>query len=111
MVGAIIMTVLQKKENIKTLYQLGAPVAQLQSVFFTQGVLLSGLGGGIGFLVALVLVVLQKTTPFIQIPGSYLAYPVALEWSAFWTVLIIVGGLSALVSWLTAKVVKGVIRG
>ena len=80
-------------------------------MFFTQGVLLSGLGGGIGFLVALVLVVLQKTIPFIQIPGSYLEYPVALEWSAFWTVLIIVGGLSALVSWLTAKVVKGVIRG
>ena len=110
-VGAIIMTVLEKKENIKTLYQLGAPVAQLQRVFFTQGILLSGVGGGIGFLVALVLVVLQKTMPFIQIPGSYLAYPVALEWSAFWTVLIIVGGLSTLVSWLTAKVVKGVVRG
>ena len=66
--------------------------------------------GGIGFLVALVLVVLQKTTPFVQIPGSYLAYPVALEWSAFWTVLLVVGALSTLVSWLTAKVVKGVVR-
>ena len=110
-VGAIIMTVLEKKENIKTLYQLGAPVTALQRVFFSQGVLLSGVGGGIGFLVALVLVVLQKTTPFVQIPGSYLAYPVALEWSAFWTVLLVVGGLSTLVSWLTAKVVKGVVRG
>lgn len=110
-VGAIIMTVLEKKENINTLYQLGAPVTALQRVFFNQGVLLSGVGGGIGFLVALVLVVLQKTTSFIQIPGSYLAYPVALEWSAFWTVLLVVGGLSTLVSWLTAKVVKGVVKG
>lgn len=109
-VGAIIMTVLEKKENIKTLFQLGAPVTRLQQVFFRQGVLLSGVGGGIGFLVALVLVVLQKTTAFVQIPGSYLAYPVALEWSAFWTVFLVVGGLSTLVSWLTAKVVKGVVR-
>jgi lipoprotein-releasing system permease protein len=109
-VGAIIMTVLEKKENIKTLYQLGAPVTRLQQVFFRQGVLLSGVGGGIGLLVALVLVVLQKTTAFVQIPGSYLAYPVALEWSAFWTVFLVVGGLSTLVSWLTAKVVKGVVR-
>ena len=110
-VGAIIMTVLEKKENINTLYQLGAPVTALQRVFFNQGVLLSGVGGGIGLLVALVLVVLQKITPFVQIPGSYLAYPVALEWSAFWTVLLVVGGLSTLVSWLTAKVVKGVVKG
>lgn len=109
-VGAIIMTVLEKKENIKTLFQLGAPVTRLQQVFFRQGVLLSGVGGGIGLLVALVLVVLQKTTAFVQIPGSYLAYPVALEWSAFWTVFLVVGGLSTLVSWLTAKVVKGVVR-
>ncbi len=109
-VGAIIMTVLEKKENIKTLYQLGAPIGALQRVFFSQGVLLSGVGGGIGFLVALVVVVLQKTTPFVQIPGSYLAYPVALEWSAFWTVFFVVGGLCTLVSWLTAKVVKGVVH-
>lgn len=108
-VGAIIMTLLEKKENIKTLYQLGAPRTALRAVFFRQGLLLSGVGGGIGFLIALLLVMLQKTTGYVQIPGSYLPYPVTLEWSAFWTVLIVVGGLSTLVSWLSSGVVKAVV--
>ena len=108
-VGAAIMTLLEKRENIKTLHYLGASFASLRAVFFRQGLLLSGVGGGIGFLIALLLVVLQKATGYIQIPGSYLPYPVALDWSAFWTVLIVVGVLSALVSWLSSGVVKSII--
>jgi len=108
-VGAIIMTLLEKKENIKTLHQLGAPQTTLRTVFFTQGLLLSLVGGGIGLLLAVAFVWLQKTYALVQIPGSYLPYPVALEWSSLWTVLLVVGGLSTLVAWLTSGVVKGVL--
>ena len=108
-VGAIIMTLLEKKENIKTLHQLGAPQTTLRTVFLTQGLLLSLVGGGIGLLLAVAFVWLQKTYAFVQIPGSYLPYPVVLEWSSLWTVLLVVGGLSTLVAWLTSGVVKGVL--
>ena len=108
-VGAIIMTLLEKKENIKTLHQLGAPQTTLRTVFFTQGLLLALVGGGIGLLLAIAFVWLQKTYALVQIPGSYLPYPVALEWSALWTVLLVVGGLSILVAWLTSGVVKAVV--
>lgn len=108
-VGAIIMTLLEKKENIKTLHQLGAPQTRLRAVFFTQGLLLSLVGGGIGLLLAVAFVWLQKTYALVQIPGSYLPYPVTLQWSSLWTVLLVVGGLSTLVAWLTSGVVKGVL--
>ena len=108
-VGAIIMTLLEKKENIKTLHQLGVPQTTLRTVFLTQGLLLSLVGGGIGLLLAVAFVWLQKTYAFVQIPGSYLPYPVVLEWSSLWTVLLVVGGLSTLVAWLTSGVVKGVL--
>ena len=108
-VGAIIMTLLEKKENIKTLHQLGAPQTRLRTVFFTQGLLLSFVGGGMGLLLAVAFVWLQKTYALVQIPGSYLPYPVALERSALWTVFLVVGGLSTLVAWLTSGVVKGVL--
>lgn len=108
-VGAIIMTVLEKRENVKTLHQLGAPRAALRAVFFVQGLFLSVVGGGIGLLLALLFVWVQKTYALVQIPGSYLPYPVALEWSSLWTVLPVVGGLSVLVAWLTSGVVKGVL--
>ncbi len=108
-VGAIIMTLLEKKRNIKTLYQLGAPLPKLRRVFFIQGILLSGTGSAIGLALAFLLVYAQKSFSLIHIPGSYLPYPVALEWSTLWIILTLVGGLSTLVSWLTSRVVKGVV--
>ena len=108
-VGAIIMTLLEKKRNIKTLYQLGAPLTKIRRVFFIQGVLLSGTGSAVGLALAFLLVYVQKSFSLIHIPGSYLPYPVALEWSTLWIILTLVGGLSTLVSWLTSRVVKGVV--
>lgn len=110
-VGAIIMTLLEKKGNIKTLHQLGATAPSLRRVFFMQGLLLSGLGSGIGLLLAILVVWLQKSFAVFSIPGSGLPYPVALEWSSFWTVVLVVGGLTTVVSWLASAVVKGVVRG
>jgi lipoprotein-releasing system permease protein len=109
-VGAVIMTLLEKKGNLKTLHQLGATTRSLRGVFFMQGLLLSGLGSGVGLLLAVLVVWLQKTYAVFSIPGSGLPYPVALEWSPFWTVVLVVGGLTTIVSWLAAAVVKGVIR-
>ncbi|MBL19632.1 MAG: hypothetical protein CMC82_07405 [Flavobacteriaceae bacterium] len=109
-VGAIIMTLLEKKGNIKTLHQLGATAPSLRRVFFTLGLLLSGLGSVVGLLLAILVVWLQKSFAFFSIPGSGLPYPVALEWSSFWTVILVVSGLTTLVSWLASAVVKGVIE-
>ena len=109
-VGAIIMTLLEKKGNIKTLHQLGATAPSLRRVFFMQGLLLSGLGSGLGLLLAILVVWLQKSFSFFSIPGSGLPHPVALEWSSFWTVVLVVGGLTTVVSWLASAVVKGVIK-
>jgi lipoprotein-releasing system permease protein len=75
-----------------------------------QGLLLSGLGSGIGLLLAILVVWLQKSFAFFSIPGSGLPYPVALEWSSFWTVVLVVGGLTTVVSWLASAEVKGVIK-
>ena len=109
-VGAIIMTLLEKKGNIKTLHQLGATVPSLRNVFFIQGLLLSGLGSGLGLLLAVLVVWLQKSSAFFNIPGSGLPYPVALEWTSFWVVLLVVGSLTTIVSWLATAVVRGVIE-
>ena len=108
-VGAIIMTLLEKKSNIKTLHQLGAPKPSLRRVFFLQGLLLSGSGGGVGLLLGVWMVWAQKAFSIFYVPGSALPYPVALEWSSFWTVLLVVGSLTTVVAWLTSAVVKRVV--
>ena len=42
-VGSIIVMILDKRENIKTLYNLGATPNQIKNIFFLQGMLMTGL--------------------------------------------------------------------
>lgn len=73
--GAMIMMILDKKDNLKTLYHLGVMPQQLQRIFLYQGTLLCALGGLIGLLLGILIVVLQQQFKWVMITES-LAYPV-----------------------------------
>jgi lipoprotein-releasing system permease protein len=75
LIGALIMMVLDKKSNLKTLYNLGTEVKDLRKIFLLQGTLLSVFGGAIGLLFGIIIVVLQQQFQWIMITPS-LAYPV-----------------------------------
>ena len=74
-IGAIIMMILDKKENLKTLFSLGTTIKEIKKIFIFQGLLLTFSGLIIGLLMAIVFVLLQKSFQFIMITPS-LAYPV-----------------------------------
>ena len=74
--GAIIMMILDKRGNLKTLYNLGTEVKDLRKIFLFQGTLLSVLGGGLGLVLGIILVLIQQQFEVIMITPS-LAYPVA----------------------------------
>jgi len=74
--GAIIMMILDKRGNLKTLYNLGTEVKDLRKIFLLQGTLLSVLGGLFGLSIGVVLVLIQQQFEVIMITPS-LAYPVA----------------------------------
>jgi lipoprotein-releasing system permease protein len=77
-VGAIIMMILDKKKNLKTLLDLGAEVGSLRRIFFIQGTLMTLSGGIIGLLIGVTFVWLQINYKLIYIaPG--IAYPFAME--------------------------------
>lgn len=73
--GAIIMMILDKRGNLKTLYNLGTEVKDLRKIFLLQGTLLSVLGGLFGLSIGIVLVLIQQQFEVIMITPS-LAYPV-----------------------------------
>ena len=75
LIGALIMMVLDKKSNLKTLYNLGTEVKDLRKIFLLQGTLLSVFGGAIGLFLGIIIVVLQQLFQWIMITPS-LAYPV-----------------------------------
>jgi lipoprotein-releasing system permease protein len=77
-VGSIIMMILDKKKNLKTLLDLGAEVGQLRRIFFLQGSLMTISGGIIGLLIGMGIVYAQLSFKLVYIaPG--LPYPVAME--------------------------------
>ena len=73
--GAIIMMILDKRSNLKTLYNLGTEVKDLRKIFLLQGTLLSVLGGVLGLFLGIVLVLIQQQFEVIMITPT-LAYPV-----------------------------------
>jgi len=77
-VGAIIMMILDKQQNSKTLYSLGTTIKELRRIYFVQGVLVTGFGGLIGVLIGVLLIWSQLAFGWLRITPS-LAYPVKFE--------------------------------
>ncbi|MCG9792107.1 ABC transporter permease [Flavobacterium algicola] len=75
LIGALIMMILDKKGNLKTLFNLGVEIKSLRKIFLLQGTLLSFFGGLIGLLLGIVIVLLQQHYELIMITPT-LAYPV-----------------------------------
>ncbi|MEM8998633.1 MAG: FtsX-like permease family protein [Bacteroidota bacterium] len=74
-VGAIIMMILDKQQNSKTLFSLGATIPSLRRIYFIQGVLVTSLGGLIGVGLGSLLIVSQLAFGWLKITPS-LSYPV-----------------------------------
>ena len=110
LIGALIMMVLDKKNNLKTLYNLGAEVKDLKKIFLLQGSLLTIIGGIIGLVLGIIIVVIQQQFKLIMITDS-LAYPVVFS---IQNVLIVMGTIVALgfISSLIAssRVTKGLLE-
>jgi len=75
LVGALIMMILEKKGNLKTLFNLGTEINTIRKIFLLQGTLLSVFGGIIGLILGIIMVILQQQYELIMITPT-LAYPV-----------------------------------
>jgi len=93
LIGTIIMVVLDKKQNLKTLYNLGMTVKNLRKIFFYQGVLLSFIGCIVGLFIGFIIVLLQQQFGIWMLSPT-LAYPVKFTienvFIVFFTIMILV---------------------
>ncbi len=78
LIGALIMMILDKKGNLKTLLNLGTEIKDLRKIFLLQGTLLSVFGGIIGLVLGIVIVLLQQHFELVMITPT-LAYPVVFS--------------------------------
>lgn len=85
-VGAIIVMILDKQQNSKTLYSLGTTIKELRRIYFVQGILVTGFGGLIGVLLGVLIVWSQLAFSWLKITAT-LAYPVKFEFISIVIVL------------------------
>ncbi len=78
LIGAIIMMIIEKKSNLKTLYNLGTEMKYLKNIFLFQGNIISIFGGIFGLVLGIGIVLIQQQFELIMITPS-LAYPVVFE--------------------------------
>jgi lipoprotein-releasing system permease protein len=85
-IGAIIMMIIDKKSNLKTLFSLGASIKEIKKIFVLQGFLLTFLGMIIGLTLGVLIVFIQKEFGLFMITQN-LAYPVEFRFSNLFIVI------------------------
>lgn len=97
-IGSIIMMIIDKKRDLKTLSNLGTPIKEIKQIFFLQGALLTFIGGSIGVLLGVLLVSSQLLFEFVTIPGTTIPYPVELTLTNVLIVLLTIFSLGLVAS-------------
>ena len=103
--GAIVMIIIDKKANLKTLYNLGVRQTSIRAIFFTQGILITLFGLVIGLGLAIGIILLQQHFSFIMITPS-MPYPVLFEWKNMIIVIMTIVILGFISSWIASGTVN-----
>lgn len=90
-ISSLSMLIIDKKDDINTLHNLGANDRQIQSIFLYEGRIISAVGALIGIGLGLALCGLQQAFGFVKMgesSGTFIvnAYPVSVH---YWDVLVV----------------------
>lgn len=99
--GTIIMVIVDKKKDIKTLLNMGATLRNVKRIFAIYGFLLNLFGMAIGIVLGYAFVWAQITFELVMITPS-IAYPVSFEWENVCLVCITIVTFGALASLLAS---------
>ncbi len=104
--GTLTMLVVEKKEDIKTLKNLGATFKLIRSIFFTQGILITLIGIVTGLTLGWAICFAQQKFGIIKLGNAEAfivdAYPVSIQAMDFIYVFCIVFIIGAIASWITS---------
>lgn len=103
--GAIVMIIIDKRDNLKTLYNIGVTQTTIRNVFFTQGIIITLFGLIVGLGIATLFILLQQHFSFIMITPT-MPYPVLFEWQNIVIVVMTIIILGVTSSWIASGTVN-----
>jgi len=103
--GSIIMIIIDKKENLKTLMALGSEPNSVKKIFLIYGVSICAIAGLIGIIIGSLIVLAQKQYNLIMITET-LPYPVSFTFYNYVVVFFTIVILGFVASYLASSRVK-----
>lgn len=97
-IGSLTMLIIEKKKDIKTLYNLGADQQFIKSIFMKEGFLITFVGAISGLFIGLIVCIAQQQFHFIKFDEQYVIsyYPIIMEFKDFVWILSVVMGIGFL---------------
>ena len=106
MIGALTMLVLEKQKDIAVLKAMGMNNASIQKVFLYEGMVLAGIGGFAGLLIAVITCVLQVKYKIIKLTGGSFVidyYPVKMLPGDFILVIVTILFVTLFAAWFPSR--------
>ena len=108
-IGSLSMLIIDKKDDVVTLRNLGASDKQITRIFLFEGRLISAIGAIIGIAIGLLLCWLQQSFHLISLDASvyYIdSVPIKLDWLLLVAVNVVTMLISALVIWGSSHLIS-----
>ena len=99
--GTIIMIIIDKRNNIKTLVSLGLTLKEVRKIFFYNGLIMTSTGLFIGLFFGIIVIFFQQKFGFVPIAPN-MPYPVKLEFMNVVIVLVTILFLGGMASKIAA---------
>ena len=105
--GTLTMLIIDKREDIKVLMNMGATLQMIQRIFLMEGLMISLVGAFSGMILGAIICGLQQTFGFVRLEHSEgfitESYPVAMQVGDFVMVFIIVFVIGFAATWYTSR--------
>ncbi len=102
-IGSLSMLIMEKRKDINILRVMGSDLLSIKKIFLYEGILISFIGCILGFIISIILIVLQQKFGLIEIGGGTFvvsAYPVKMNTMDFVLVFFTVMGIGIIASWI-----------
>ena len=107
-IGSLSMLIIDKKEDIITLRNLGADQKLIRQIFLLEGWMISAVGAVIGIIIGTILSLLQEKIGFIKLGPGFIVenYPVVIQFSDILLVFFTVLALGFFAAWYPVRYIR-----
>ena len=103
LVASLTMLYVEKKESVQLLSAIGMRNKDIFSIFFYEGLLISGTGVFLGLILGYLVCFLQMSIEFLVIPGANIPFPIVFSLGDFFLILGSVSLLSFIFSYFPVR--------